>query len=323
MGADVINMSAGVSLWSTLLVVTCLWSGVVGVKRPSLPDPSFVAGKANITVSQGDIATLPCTVQNLGTRQVSWRKMGDEHFLTIGTITWKQDPNIVLEHSDYEKGVVSDWNLVFKEARTEDAGTYECQVIHTNTIKYRVRLNVIRTSSRVEHTHRNQELERTQKPLYRPAISLMGKEYVESGESVYLLCNTTEGSRVPDDVDWFKEGDKIDGEKYPHITITRFRKADERTLVSELMIERAKNTDSGTYICRSSLDQIASLEVTVLVAESTNIKRGSGSSLQTTRAPLRMGENRAVTFTFILGNPFTVTLIVAFISLLTFNCVTT
>lgn len=284
------------------MVIISLWIGVCARKRLG-PNPSFVKGKTNVTVSQGDIATLPCTVQNLGTRQVSWRRMGQEHFLTIGEITWKQDPNIVLEHNAWPGSLVTDWNLVFKEARLEDAGTYECQVIHTDTIKWRVRLNVI------------------PKPVYRPAISLEGKEYVESGESIYILCNTTEGSRVPDDVDWFKDGNKIEKEKFPHIVITKFRKPEQHSLVSELIIDRGRNSDSGTYVCRSSQEQIASLEVTVLVAESNNSKRGSGSP-QTTRAPLR-GENHAVTFTFTLGNPFIVTLLVAFTSLLTFNFVTT
>ncbi|KAK7455934.1 hypothetical protein BaRGS_00039424, partial [Batillaria attramentaria] len=226
---------------------------------------------------------------------VSWRRIGEEHFITIGTLVWKQDNNIVMEHSEWAD-FVSDWNLVFKEARPEDAGTYECQVIHTNTIKWRVRLNVI-------------------------LISLMGKEFVESGESIYLLCNTTEGNRIPDDVDWFKDGTKINKREFPHIIITKYRELENTALVSELIIDRGKRKDSGTYICRNSIDQLASLEVTVLVAESTNIKRGSGSS-HTTMAPMR-GENRAVTFTFILGNPFTVTLLVAFTSLLTFNYVTT
>ena len=34
------------------------------------PQPSFVPGIMNVTVNRGDIATLPCTVHNLGTRQV-------------------------------------------------------------------------------------------------------------------------------------------------------------------------------------------------------------------------------------------------------------
>ena len=74
--------------------------------------------------------------------QVSWRRMGNEHFLTIGTHTWVQDSNLVLEHAEWP-GFVTDWNLVIKEARPEDAGSYECQVIHTDTIRWRVHLNVI------------------------------------------------------------------------------------------------------------------------------------------------------------------------------------
>lgn len=273
------------------------------VKNPRIV-PTFVPTVTNVTVSQGDLATLPCSVKNLGTRQVSWRRMGSDFFLTIGQDTWVQDPNLILEYAEWP-GSVADWNLVFKEARLEDTGTYECQVIHTERITWRVRLNVI------------------PKPVYRPAIALEGKEYVESGESVYLLCNTTEGSRVPDDVDWFKDGDKIDKQKYPHVVITKFRSKEGRSLISELIIERGRNTDSGTYICRSSLQQIASLEVTVLVADTSNVKREQGSGIsQTTRSPMR-GENRAVTFTFLLGNALTVTLLVAFISIVTFNIVTT
>ncbi|KAL8617778.1 hypothetical protein ACOMHN_062532 [Nucella lapillus] len=225
---------------------------------------------------------------------VSWRRIGYEHFLTIGTTKWVQDPNIVLEHAEWPGGL-TDWNLVVKEARLQDAGTYECQVIHTKTIKWRVHLNVIAT------------------PVYKPAISLEGREFVDSGQSVYLKCTSTEGSRIPDDVDWFKDGDKIDTEMYPNVIITKIPKQANRTLVSELIIERGKSSDSGTYICRSSLDQLASLEVHVLV--------GSGSS-QTTRPPTK-GENRAVTFTFVLGNPLTLTLLVALTSLFTVNFVTT
>ncbi|CAG5128565.1 unnamed protein product, partial [Candidula unifasciata] len=37
--------------------------------RPFIPDPSFMPSDTNIEVHQGDLAILPCTVQNLGTRQ--------------------------------------------------------------------------------------------------------------------------------------------------------------------------------------------------------------------------------------------------------------
>ncbi|XP_076444210.1 zwei Ig domain protein zig-8-like isoform X2 [Babylonia areolata] len=256
----------------------------------------------NVTVNIGDIATLPCMVQNLGTRGVSWRRAGSEHFLTIGATTWVQDGNLVLEHAEWPGGL-SEWNLVIKEARPKDAGTYECQIIHTDTIKWEVTLTV------------------EEKAVYRPAISLEGKEFVESGDRIRLVCNSTEGSRVPEDVDWFKNGDKISSEQFPHVLMTKFRAKESHSLISELIIERAKSRDSGTYICRSSLEQIASLEVTVLVAGSTNIKRGSGSS-QTARPHLH-GENCAVTFSVILGNRCVVIVLMALTYMLTFNLVTT
>lgn len=54
-------------------------------------------------------------------------------------------------------------------------------------------------------------------------ISIEGKEFVESGQTVYLKCNTTEGDRMPEDLDWFKDGDKIEATEYPNIVITKFR----------------------------------------------------------------------------------------------------
>jgi hypothetical protein len=97
------------------------------------------------------------------------------------------------------------------------------------------------------------------------AISLEGKEFVESGERVMLRCNATDGHRAPDDVDWFKTGDKIEPAKYPHVRIDKYKQ--DRALISELVIERASKMDSGTYICRSSLEQIASVDVAVLVGK--------------------------------------------------------
>ncbi|KAH9508419.1 hypothetical protein Btru_055199 [Bulinus truncatus] len=109
-------------------------------------------------------------------------------------------------------------------------------------------------------------------------IRIEGKSFVESGQSVYLKCNTTEGDRIPDDVDWFKDGDKIEAKEYPNVVITKFRSKDTMSLVSELMINGGTSNDSGTYICRSSSELIASVEVNVLVADSSNVKRGTGVS---------------------------------------------
>jgi hypothetical protein len=39
--------------------------------RPYIPDPTFMPGDRDIAVHEGDVAVLPCTVQNLGTKEVS------------------------------------------------------------------------------------------------------------------------------------------------------------------------------------------------------------------------------------------------------------
>lgn len=74
--------------------------------------------------------------------QVSWNKVGGEHFLSIGTGVWVQDPNLDIVHYTWPAGV-SDWNLVFREARLKDSGLYECQIISTEKLARRVRLAVV------------------------------------------------------------------------------------------------------------------------------------------------------------------------------------
>lgn len=47
-----------------------------------------------------------------------------------------------------------------------------------------------------------------------PVISITGKKYVDLGERIHLVCNASGGPRIPDEIDWFKAGDKIDSTKY-------------------------------------------------------------------------------------------------------------
>lgn len=99
-------------------------------------------------------------------------------------------------------------------------------------------------------------------------ISVHGKEYVEKNEKIVLTCNATGGTQIPEDVDWFKDGTKIDTRVRNHVVITKFRVQEQQALVSTLIIDHARLRDSGTYICRSSDKEIDSIKVTVLVGES-------------------------------------------------------
>ncbi|RUS73966.1 hypothetical protein EGW08_018281, partial [Elysia chlorotica] len=154
----------------------------------------------------------------------------------------------------------SHWDLRIRNVALDDEGQYLCQI---NANKKSVR---------------TVQLQITEKPPYNPVITIEGKKFVESAHTAYIRCNATEGNRFPEDIDWFKNGDKIDSMSYPNIVITKYRSETTLTLVSEIAIMRASARDSGTYICRSSEELIASLDVNVLVADKSNVKRGHFSN---------------------------------------------
>ena len=41
------------------------------------------------------------------------------------------------------------------------------------------------------------------------AVQVTGQEYVEKGEAVHLICNATGKPDPPHDVEWYKDGEKI------------------------------------------------------------------------------------------------------------------
>ncbi|CAL1527961.1 unnamed protein product [Lymnaea stagnalis] len=107
--------------------------------------PEFLNTKANVTVREGELATLPCAVRNLGTKQVAWRRLGDKdnHFLTVGTFTWVRENNIYVDHKS-EEGQVSRWNLIIKSVEKEDEATYQCQITDKVPLRTHVYLTVKR-----------------------------------------------------------------------------------------------------------------------------------------------------------------------------------
>lgn len=218
--------------------------------------PLFLDTPVNVTVREGGMAILPCAVQYLGPRQVAWRRVGakDGHFLTVGTFTWVRGNNVMVEHRQ-EPGYISQWNLLIKQVTQQDAGVYECQITAKDKIVRFVSLEI------------------TGPPLSEPAISVKGKKYVEKGEQIKLTCNATGGAQIPEDIDWFKDGSRIDSGSQSHVVITKYRSLEQRALISELIIDRSRMQDTGTYICRSSEKEIDSLKVTVLVADTNNVKR--------------------------------------------------
>lgn len=59
--------------------------------------------------------------------KVTWRRLGDNHFLSVGDLTWVKDPNIELQYNELTPEV-TEWNLVIKKVTPEHIGTYECRI---------------------------------------------------------------------------------------------------------------------------------------------------------------------------------------------------
>ncbi|GFO49806.1 leucine-rich repeats and immunoglobulin-like domains protein 1 [Plakobranchus ocellatus] len=254
----------------------------------NVPVPEFLPGANNITVREGGDVQLPCSVRNLGTKQVAWRDVEEDRFLTIGTMTWSEDENVSLDHSRSKiDGQVTVWNLQIRHVRPRDAGLYECQVTSRAGLVRLIKLNV------VEHDlHALRGLLQSsgyQVPsvpvsvcgaadMHGCLISITGKKYVDLGEKIELTCNASGGKVVPDEIDWFKGGDKINSKEkqYSHVLIVKSQEIATRTFTSQLIIDHSKLSDTGNYICRSSRNDIANLPVTVLHAASVNTRRGVG-----------------------------------------------
>ncbi|RUS79567.1 hypothetical protein EGW08_012661 [Elysia chlorotica] len=141
---------------------------------PPWPEPVFLPRLLNVTARHGGRALLPCAVHYLGTRQVTWRRLGAPHFLSVGDMAWVKDPNVT----------------------PADEGTYECKISDKNELFRHIHLRVVGP------------------PLKKKGI----------------------------------------------------------VLVSELFIDRSRSSDSGIYICRSTMG-IKSKTVTVLFGDKSHEKR--------------------------------------------------
>ncbi|KAH9512963.1 hypothetical protein Btru_037157 [Bulinus truncatus] len=190
---------------------------------------------------------------------VTWRKMGDPHFLSVGDQTWVKDSNLHLHYNEITPEV-TEWNLVIKNATPEHSGTYECKITDLVQLVRYVDLNV--SGDPVVES------------VTRPPIAVSGKNYVERGQALHLFCNTTGPDGVHLKIDWFKDGDRIDYINYRQVVITNYNLVEKNILVSELLIDRSQASDTGTYICRSTNGHIESIKVTVLLADTNNVKRG-------------------------------------------------
>ncbi|XP_076444187.1 zwei Ig domain protein zig-8-like [Babylonia areolata] len=223
-----------------------------------LPVPEFLPTNPNFYHHVGDTAVLECAVENLGRKKVSWRKVSGGQILTVGLVSFVDDERIEVEHPPGS----SQWNLVIRDLQAGDAGVYECQI-----------------SSKIRHLRHHVTLLVQNEPkapkLKEPNIQITGADFVDEGEKIELLCNATAKDQPPEDLDWFREGNRLQTSEHKGVYIRKFVTLATGTIVSILEIKHAQLSDAGVYVCRTSSLDVTSFRVNVLNGDTYNVKRGT------------------------------------------------
>ncbi|OWF39779.1 protein amalgam-like isoform X2 [Mizuhopecten yessoensis] len=256
---------ASTALGLVLMILSALPSEAVRYMRPMFNDM-----ESNVTAYVGDSAVLECSVRNLGTKSVIWKRKSEKHALTIGDFVFTSDNSYSVEHADRSQI----WALVIKNVQKEHAGEYECQISTKEDLNKTVSLTVLAASRQTPVGTKIVQVKNNRKL----AVQLGGGGFVEKGNPITLSCNATGKLMTPDDIDWFKDGIKIKSSARNTIHITKHRMPETRTLVSKLRIKHSNMSDAGTYICRSTDLKVKGIYVSVLSSETNPMKREDKTS---------------------------------------------
>ncbi|XP_071521642.1 junctional adhesion molecule-like [Panulirus ornatus] len=196
---------------------------------PYFPSPQ----PQNITVHQNTVAYLPCTVNQLGDKSVSWVRQRDADILTVDRYTFVRDDRLTV-HFTPDATDTGTWTLVIKYVQERDAGTYECQISTEPKMSMLVHLNVI-----------------------VPQVEVTGAadKYVRSGSTARLECKVSSTVQLPDYIFWYHSGERLLEHDNPRVKITVSRRGgqgSEMSVTSTLVISNARPSDAGNYTCLPS-----------------------------------------------------------------------
>ncbi|KAK3596482.1 hypothetical protein CHS0354_032687 [Potamilus streckersoni] len=216
--------------------------------------PAFLEKPQNSTYTAGELAILYCSVINLGTKTVVWKRADENNPLTIGTLTFAPDDRFQVKNVPHK----DQWNLIIKNVKKEDEGEYECQISTTDrSLRQSVYLKV------------------EEKPEMTPGIEISGNTYVEKGDKIILVCNATTQYYPPEAPDWFRNGNRITTDEDAGIKISKKISLKENTITSILEIDKAQMEDDANYVCRSSDLLITNIKLHVLNAGTSKERRGT------------------------------------------------
>ncbi|XP_069180511.1 inactive tyrosine-protein kinase 7-like isoform X2 [Procambarus clarkii] len=193
---------------------------------PYFPSPQPM----NITVHLDTVAYLPCTVNQLGDKSVSWVRQRDADILTVDRYTFVRDERLTV-HFTPDTGT---WTLVIKYVQERDAGTYECQISTEPKMSMLVDLNVI---------------------VPQVEVSGAADKYVRRGSTARLECKVSSTVQLPDYIFWYHSGERLLEYDNPRVKFRVSRRGgqgSEMSVTSTLVISNARPSDAGNYTCLPS-----------------------------------------------------------------------
>lgn len=119
--------------------------------------------------------------------------------------------------------------------------------------------------------------------VFFSAIKITGDTFLNQGETLFLLCTANGIKYIPDDIQWFREGEPM-ATDYTRINIKEHVAHNAGIITSSIEIRHTSSDDGGTYVCRASsrtesLNIIASVKVHILLGKFWSSKRRLHASL--------------------------------------------
>ncbi|XP_056638513.1 cell adhesion molecule 4-like isoform X2 [Diorhabda sublineata] len=207
----------------------------------------------NVTALVGKTTYLSCRVRNLGNRTVSWIRHRDLHLLTVGRFTYTSDQRFVSIHNP----MTEDWTLQVRYPQRRDGGVYECQVGTTPPIGHTMVLSVI-----------------------EPITTLLGgpEMYINKGSTMNLTCIVKHSPEPPPTIYWAHNSQEINYDS-PRGGVNVITEKGDNT-VSYLLIQKARDSDSGKYTCNPSNANPKTLTVHVLNEHPAAMQHGGQLRLE-------------------------------------------
>ncbi|KAG5681145.1 hypothetical protein PVAND_010605 [Polypedilum vanderplanki] len=194
----------------------------------------------NITAIAGQSAYLNCRVRNLGNKTVSWLRHRDLMLLTVGKETYTPDQRFQSVHNPH----TNDWSLKILYPQKKDSDIYECQISTIPPISFSVMLTVV-----------------------EPTTFILGQPemFIDTTSTINLTCIVQGLNEPPTYIQWTHNGYEINYDSARGGVSVITEKSEITT--SYLLIQRAKPSDSGKYICSPSHANSAGILVHVLHSE--------------------------------------------------------